>query len=302
MLTALARDLLDLGGLELSMTRDSRLGSFPLPLHIESIGSMEEPWQRWRLIMDGVDVGWPIAPETQGILEQLSRIILEGQKILIGSRPETVAIAASKLATTEYLAAQGVPVIETAPARGSISRSDLGWVVKPDDGAGCEDSYYFQEFDALNRWLENRPQGNYMVQPYLQGVPASLSLLCCEGAARVLACNEQLIEMDGNKLHCAGVTVNALRAYRHSLEPLASRIAEILPGLWGYVGIDIVLTPHGPVVLEINPRLTTSYVGLRASLGCNPAGLILGLLQDDETPLRIPLRDEPVTVRIPHAA
>lgn len=302
MLTAAARDLLGLGGLELSITRDSRLGAFALPLHVERITPTEEIWERWRLPIEGVDAVWPIAPETQGILEQLSRLILERQRILLGSRPEAVAIAASKLATAKCLAAQGIPVVETVPSGGSIPHSDLGWVVKPDDGAGCEDTYYFKEFDELGRWLENQLQDNYMVQPYLRGTPASLSLVCCDGAARVLACNEQLIETGGHKLHCLGVIVNALRAYRDQLEPLGLRIARALPGLWGYVGIDIVITQHGPVVMEINPRLTTSYVGLHASIGHNPAGLILGLLQGDKAPLKIPLADEPVLVRIPHAA
>lgn len=299
---ALIGDLMDLGGFELSMTRDSRLGAFPLPLQIEEVRPAEGVWERWRLMVDGADAVWPIAPETQGILEQLSRLILERQRILLGSRSEAVAIAASKLATAICMARKGVAVVETVPAGRSIPDSDVGWVVKPDDGAGCEDTYYLKELDGLSSWLENQPRGNYVVQPYLQGIPASLSLICCDGVARVLACNEQLIEISGNKLHCSGVVVNALRAYRDQLEPLVSRIAKILPGLRGYVGIDVVLTQNGPVVMEINPRLTTSYVGLHASIGCNPAGLILGLLQGDEAPLKIPLRDEPVLVKIPHAA
>jgi predicted ATP-grasp superfamily ATP-dependent carboligase len=39
--------------------------------------------------------------------------------------------------------------------------------------------------------------------------------------------------------------------------------------------------------MEVNPRLTTSYAGLRQALGCNPAALVLGLL-DDSKPLRLP--------------
>jgi predicted ATP-grasp superfamily ATP-dependent carboligase len=37
-------------------------------------------------------------------------------------------------------------------------------------------------------------------------------------------------------------------------------------------------------VLEINPRTTTSYVGLRSSIGINPAGLILDLWRDGALP------------------
>ena len=37
-------------------------------------------------------------------------------------------------------------------------------------------------------------------------------------------------------------------------------------------------------VVEINPRLTTSYVGLRQSLDLNPAELILSIWQNREFP------------------
>jgi predicted ATP-grasp superfamily ATP-dependent carboligase len=43
----------------------------------------------------------------------------------------------------------------------------------------------------------------------------------------------------------------------------------------GYVGIDMVLTDRDAVVIEVNPRVTTSYVGLRKVLRPNPAALML---------------------------
>ena len=39
----------------------------------------------------------------------------------------------------------------------------------------------------------------------------------------------------------------------------------------GYFGIDFVRTGAGPVVIEVNPRLTSSYAGLRPALGLNVA-------------------------------
>lgn len=44
-------------------------------------------------------------------------------------------------------------------------------------------------------------------------------------------------------------------------------MAEAIPGLEGLFGIDILLTAEGPVVVEVNPRLTTAYAGLRRALG-----------------------------------
>jgi predicted ATP-grasp superfamily ATP-dependent carboligase len=65
----------------------------------------------------------------------------------------------------------------------------------------------------------------------------------------------------------------------HPLRPLAFRRAEeagrAIPGLKGHVGIDLVLTEREAVVIEVNPRLTTSYVGIRKVLNQNVAALIL---------------------------
>ena len=53
------------------------------------------------------------------------------------------------------------------------------------------------------------------------------------------------------------------------------RACAALPGLRGYVGVDLVLTDAGPVVIEVNPRLTTAYLGVRAVLDENVAAMAL---------------------------
>jgi len=66
-------------------------------------------------------------------------------------------------------------------------------------------------------------------------------------------------------------------------------VAQAIPGLWGYVGIDLVDTADGPQVIEINPRLTTSYCGLASALGINPAARVLALL-DHSASTDLPIR------------
>jgi predicted ATP-grasp superfamily ATP-dependent carboligase len=57
---------------------------------------------------------------------------------------------------------------------------------------------------------------------------------------------------------------------------LAQRVGAALPGLFGFVGIDVVWHPQrGPVVIEVNPRVTCAYVGLSAALGRNLAAELL---------------------------
>ena len=79
-----------------------------------------------------------------------------------------------------------------------------------------------------------------------------------------------------------------------AVQQLAERACRAVPGLTGYVGCDIVL-PHGgePVLIEINPRLTSSYLGYRQLTDDNiPARL----LDANSPPLR--WKSDPVTFTV----
>ena len=94
--------------------------------------------------------------------------------------------------------------------------------------------------------------------------------------------------MRDNRFHVLGSVVNGLADDDGSLARLAQQVAAAIPSLWGYVGVDFLLTAHGAVVLDVNPRLTVAYAGLHASIGCNPAGLVLDLLKQPALPEPMP--------------
>lgn len=295
MVRALARDLAALAGIEVVASRDPQLHPLSPSIIMEVPSTFSEDiWRFWRRCIDRADAVWPIAPETGGILERLSALVLECGRILLGSRPDAVRIAASKAATASHLQGQGVPVVPTRPADQSPPASATGWVVKPGDGAGCDDTRLFRDRCGLERWLDaGRRNGGYVVQPYVPGTPASLSLVCREGRARVLSCNRQLIELENDVFHYRGSIVNGIWDRDGALRAIAYAIAAALPGLWGYVGVDLMLTDKGPVVMEVNPRLTTSYVGLPAALDTNPARLVLDLLRNPERAMNLPPGNKP---------
>lgn len=279
MVRTLAGDLAALDGIQVVVSRDPRLEPLPPPIIMERPPASGDVWRFWRRRIEEADAVWPVAPETGGLLERLSRLVLDCGRVLLSSRPEAVRIAASKRTTVLHLHRRGVSVAPVWSAREELPESPTGWVVKPDDGAGCEDTRLFCDRQTLESWLDaGQRRDGYVVQPYLPGVPASLSLLCREGEARLLACNRQLIELNDGVFRYRGSVVNGLRDTDGALAALARAVAAALPGLWGHAGVDLVLAESGPVLLEVNPRLTTSYAGLRASLGVNPARLALDLL------------------------
>lgn len=270
LLKALQSDLLVLPGVELTM------------MPVQRPGQQEDPTlfsERFEACMDTADAVWPLASESEGVLERISRDVVRARRILLGSAPGAVRVAASKLAMADRLSDSGVLVAATYSPHAALPDEPGAWVVKPDDGSGCFNIRLFSDRAAALAWIRSAAVEGYVLQPFLAGKQGSLSLLCCDGVARVLGCNLERVAMRNNRFHFLGSTVNGLTDHDGSLDRLAQQIAAAIPTLWGYVGVDFVLTDRGAVVLDVNPRLTAAYTGLRASIGHNPAGLVIDLLK-----------------------
>ena len=273
MLRALLDDLRAIPTVKTATTRDARLASLDPDIETQVISPTGSVWDRWEQCIEAADAVWPIAPETGGVLERLSRCVLDKNRTLIGCHPRAVQVTASKYCTARELKRHHIPVPDTVHPNTELPASDSGWVIKPDDGAGCEETYYFRRAEDVissGKWTNGS-----IVQPYIPGIPASLSVLCYHGSHTLLACNAQRIQISNYRLVYSGVAVNALGHRRHEFEELVKRVLEAMPGLRGYIGIDLVITESGPIVMEINPRLTEAYVGLRRSLGFNPAARVV---------------------------
>jgi predicted ATP-grasp superfamily ATP-dependent carboligase len=278
---ALLRDLADIPGLSLTATYDARLPVPEQQVQAIAIHPHEDIDAVWDAAIREADAVWIIAPETGGVLSWWSaRVLAQGRK-LIGSAPAIVDLMADKYQTYQALTAAGVPAIPTY-RRAAWPRSREGaWVVKPADGVGCEDVRYLPTTASLQVWLSQQQDEHWLIQPYVDGVAASLSMLCHAGHGWLLSCNRQRVAIENGDFRFSGSAVNALSDQWDVLEPLATKLAAAIPGLSGYIGVDVVMAEHGPQVVEINPRLTTSYAGLRASIGCNPARLVLDLLYNE---------------------
>ena len=295
MLRRLVADLADLPGIVVDTVIDENEADVPAT-RIHRVRSAPEARAAWQRLTAAADLFWPIAPESAGTLAEIvataSRI---GCRVL-ASDLRAIEIAAKKSATAQLLEEHGIPCVPTQPAIDPIPASAHGWVVKPDDGVGCEDAWHFASRDAVNRWRDQHSFPGHVIQPFIPGPPLSLSVLAQDGEAWVLSCNVQDVRCSGGSFAYYGGWTGGAEHRREALEPMAAAIARALPGLWGYIGIDLVDSPDGPVVLEINPRLTTSYTGLRASIGRNPAELVLAMLSAPLAQLRQPLAPRPVRI------
>lgn len=276
MVRALVGELLELPGISVQCSRDPRLPPVPGAEQLLSRPG-EGVLALFARGVAGADAVWPTAPETGGVLEMLAVEVLGQHKILLGCRPAAVRVAASKRATARALAAAGVCVAPTFGPSDAITPLPGRWVVKPDDGAGSEGVRRVAGWQEAKEALARGVPG-LVAQPWVSGDPGSLSLLCAEDEALLLAANRQFIDVEDDRLLLRGLSVNAITDAGGGLAALAERVVRAIPGLWGYVGVDLILTDSAPVVLEVNPRLTTSYCGLRAALGTNVAATVLDLL------------------------
>jgi predicted ATP-grasp superfamily ATP-dependent carboligase len=282
MLGTLVRELGQIAGLDVVTTRDPRLP----PLEGCGLLRPEPGWGPRELFAHGVqeaDAVWPTAPEGGGTLERLVTTVETAGRTLLGCRSEAVRLAASKRRTARVLSATGIPVVPTYGSDEALPARPGPWVVKPDDGAGCEGLELLAGPVEARRLLDGSGGGS-VAQPWLEGEPWSLSLLCAGGRAHLLGCNRQRVRRQGRRVHLDAIAVNARPPDDSRVAGLGPAIAAAIPGLWGYVGIDLVLGADGPVVLEVNPRLTTSYCGLPDALGRNVAAMVLELDRSGDLP------------------
>lgn len=291
MLGALLDDLTALPEVRLLVSRDPRLPSLGYKCDVFTPKLTDNIWEVWEHCINCCDAVWAIMPESGGLLHRISLMTLARGRQLIGSQPGAVTVAASKSLTAETLQREGINAVPTYAVDGDIPFRHSRWVLKPDDGVGGEGSCVFASYHAMRRALQDHDRyTGYVAQPFLVGKAASLSMLCSDYTTTLLTANLQQVREVGGRFELEGILVNGIPNAHVRFASLVRSVARAMPGLWGYVGVDLVLTTNGPVVLEVNPRLTVSYAGLRSVLAVNPAQQILLMLQKGAAlPSRIPV-------------
>lgn len=212
------------------------------------------------------DVALVIAPETAGILGRRVAAVRDVGTTVIAPDAGLIAAATDKQATVLALAAAGVPV----PA-GRPLPPGAAWpagfarpaVRKRLDGVGCDGFVRVRPHDPVPA-----PSGHATrVEVAVAGTPVGVSCLCGDGRIVPLVPLEQHFSTGAEPAYVGGAPlVDADR--RRRAEVLASRAVAALEQAVGarargWVGVDLVLGTRADGrddrVLEINPRLTTSF-------------------------------------------
>ncbi len=282
MLQTLLTELSDIEGSEISFTRDSRLSLIKIDAEQFLVENKTE--EKLSKLLKKSDVSWLIAPETNDCLARYAELFIKHGKRFIGSSPAAIRITASKWLTNKKLSEAGIKVVETRWLSEAVPESKTGWIIKPDDGVGGEDACLVQDEKKIIETVEANEVKSRVVQPYMDGKHMSMSLLVFEGNIQLLACNKQYIDIKNGLIKLTAIGVNESLSFKDDMLQLAKKIVTAIPGLAGYIGVDLIESEKKLYVVEINPRFTTAYAGIPESISCNVAAKILNTFINNKLP------------------
>ncbi|MFG0335651.1 MAG: ATP-grasp domain-containing protein [Maioricimonas sp. JB049] len=278
MLLALAADLARIEDARVCTTWHPALGDWPLP-DVEAVmvrWAHDEEAAFCRLAAE-CDATYVIAPELDNLLWQRCRTV-ETLGRSLNSTLDAIALTSDKLLLFEHLDAAGVPTIPTQSLQETVEPS-FPCVVKPRLGAGSEDTYVVHDAAAFRQVSARVDAGAMIVQPYIAGTPCSVGAFF-NGDGQLLTLlppTAQHLSEDGRLKYLGGHSPFET-GHTDALNDLVSTAAAAIDGLRGYVGFDLLIphqSPERPLLVEVNPRLTTSYLGYRALTGDNLAAWLL---------------------------
>ena len=295
MLLGVLRDLQRIPELAISTTWAKSLGPFPLAgIEVELMTTSEEEALVFETFSRNADQVLVIAPETDGHLARRVRALEHWGVLHLGCHSSAIELTADKLRLAAHWQHNGLPTIPThlVSADSVPNTSDFPVVVKRRDGAGSQEMALHSNHEEWKRWIHSRGiaknDQSWIWQPYQPGLAVSVSILVDKIRENYLPLPvaEQSISAADRFLYHGG-SLPARLENSLAVQELASAACRSIPGLNGYVGIDLIVAnptdKSSPVwLVELNPRLTTSYLGLSEISESNLARLLVFPQQHSE--------------------
>ena len=264
MLTAVCEDLLLLGHQVFALADIHSYASLPKGVARLSVESERDLDPSLWGAAGGADYILLIAPETDGCLEHFSNLLSSFSDKIISPNIGFIQLAANKWKFHNWFSERDVPCPETIlvseDRRGSLPSDFFPCVAKPIDGAGSESVRLVASTNEFGN-IENP----ILAQRFIPGIPASVSVII-ESPEKIhfLEPGQQIFDAEPFGIHLRTEFPLAPPLRERALK-LARLVIEASPSTIGYFGIDMILAddPGDDVVIEVNPRLTTSYCYLR---------------------------------------
>lgn len=203
---------------------------------------------------------------------------------ILGNHPNTIRRVRDRESFFGALKSLGIPhpltVVVESLVEAKRSARDIGFplILKPLEGFAGFGVRRVNNSDQLKkayRAMGFLYEEGFVVQEYITGTNASMSLIASRSGAKLLSLNEQLLGLQevyqcepfgycGNVVPIV-VEGSTRRECEHIVDEISSHF-----GLTGSNGVDIVIDEDGtPYVMEINPRFQGSLECVEIALGVN---------------------------------
>lgn len=235
-------------------------------------------WGQWVAAARDCDAALIVAPESRGVLAKAVAMLRAGGIDVLASTGDFLRVASDKLQTAKVMFSAGVahpPYLTVSDRR---FEQDLAnhkrFVVKPRDGCGTQELQTFDSLAEAKAILE----GEHILQAWMPGDAISVAMVSSANEQTFLpAVRQNLTEHDWE--YAGGCGPLDDDSQRRAMALAARAIAAMPPTPRGFVGVDLLLgeRPSEDCVIEINARLTTSYVGLRRMINGNLSARLFDL-------------------------
>jgi tyramine---L-glutamate ligase len=282
MLWSVVDDFLRVPECRVSITLDARLLDVATRrksenCHVVSVAGADEERRTFDRLATTCDATLVIAPETDGELVRRVRQTRELGAESLNCSVEAIELCGDKLKLARHLDAHHLPTIPTQ--RADLFRDepadflDSGCVLKPRDGAGSWLTVYIPPNDrdgwrrVAQEFASAGALDRALCQPFIAGETLSAGCLCySDDRIEILPVGRQNVAPPRFQYQGGTIPAQLPDDATTAIVRLIRKTCESIPGLRGYVGFDLLLpdaAPLSPLIVEINPRLTTSYVGYR---------------------------------------
>lgn len=302
MLRCVTADL-EAAGHQVTILLDERISKLNVPLKVDCIVTVSSSEELQKLILDNVaanDAVLIIAPETGQILQTIVKGIEQTGKISVNCSSDAIATFSDKAKLTDYLQRNGYSTPKTLILKTDEETDNLKsaiirqfafpLVFKPIDGTSCTAISLVKnqdEIDSAIQKIKNQSANpQFIVQEYVNGLAASVSLISNGKKTVALSLNKQQITLASAEAEScyAGGCVPLEHPMKARAQSAAEHLVEALPGLKGYIGVDVILADNAVYIVDVNPRLTTSYVGLNAACDINIAQALIEAVTQSKLP------------------
>jgi predicted ATP-grasp superfamily ATP-dependent carboligase len=292
-------------GHEVTVLLDTRISKLNPPIDADCtlpILYSHEPKNFLNSISKINDAIYVIAPETGQTLQSLVELAEKTGKTSLNCESQAIGKVADKAVLYEKLQKNGFPTPKTLTLNFTDSivrvkqaiKHELTYpvVFKPVDGVGCSGLSIVKEEAQIQKAIAKikaeSKSTRFIAQEFVSGESASVSLLSTGKKALAISLNRQNVTLAEPNMDSSynGCCVPFSHPLKQEALALAEKVVESFSGLRGYVGVDLVLAGQKAFVVDVNPRLTTSYVGLRKVASFNVAKALVDAILKGDLPTK----------------